>query len=122
MLFCFVFVASSHNFAMRRPFPARCGSHSAHVREYLKVHPQYKNANSLPHNAEAWINQRLKQEGYPFSIHIPTPAMNIEGGEDIKIGSITVTDSEGGIQILDSKGVELGKVKLERIGPQHKKP
>jgi len=48
--------------------------------------------------------------------------MNIEGGEDIKIGSITVTDSEGGIQILDSKGVELGKVKLERIGPQHKKP
>src|SRR6185369_5620604 len=30
MLFCFVFVASSRNFAMRRPFPARCGSRSAH--------------------------------------------------------------------------------------------
>jgi len=30
MLFCFVFVASSRNFAMRRPFPARCGSRTAH--------------------------------------------------------------------------------------------
>src|SRR5206468_10534943 len=30
MLFCFVFVASSRNFAMRRPSSARCGSRSAH--------------------------------------------------------------------------------------------
>jgi hypothetical protein len=30
MLFCFVSVASSRNFAMRRPSSARCGSRSAH--------------------------------------------------------------------------------------------
>ena len=30
MLFCFVFVASSRNFAMRRPSSTRCGSRSAH--------------------------------------------------------------------------------------------
>ncbi len=32
MHFCFVFVASSRNFAMRRPSSARCGSRSAHRR------------------------------------------------------------------------------------------
>jgi DNA-binding XRE family transcriptional regulator len=30
MLFCFVFAASSRNFAMRRPSSARCGLRSAH--------------------------------------------------------------------------------------------